>query len=99
MKSKVLGKEDVEKILKDFIYYPLTGEIYHKEHGSGHHESHTTLIKLLDGSQTNMPVTKLAYILAYGACPVRRVTVRRGLGIPRLAKDSLIAHGTHNRLT
>ena len=99
MRSKIIGKEDVAKILKDFVYYPLTGEIYHSGYGSGYHESATIQIRLLDGTLTNMPVTKLAYILAYGVAPVRRVTIRKGLEIPRLAKENLIAHGTHNRLT
>lgn len=97
VKTKALGPEKVAYLRSLFTYEPVAGYItravttakkgvVHKPY----HNSPTVMVPWADGTKTNMPVTKLAYILAYGRSPTRRVIVRNGLNRNKTAKDSLI---------
>lgn len=99
MRSQVITPEKVHLLKKLFNYEPVAGYINRTGTHKFYQDVTTVMITWADGSKTNMPTTKLAYILAYGRAPLHRVVVRKGLKRNKTSIDCLVEQPNHTVVT
>ena len=78
MKPTPLNESHLAHIAATYGYDPKTGSIYRKKTKVILDNQPTYRITFPDGTKTNMPVKRLAYIMAFGKVPLGYVRVKKG---------------------
>ena len=99
MRSEVITPERVAHLKKLFTYEAQAGYINRTGTHKFYQDSTTVMISWPDGTKTNMPTTKLAYILAYGRAPLHRVVIRKGINRNKTGIESLIEQHSEQVVT
>ena len=90
MKPTPLNKAQLKHIFATYGYDPVTGSVYNQATSVIMNDRSTFHIYFPDGTKTNMPIKRLAYILAFRKVPIGYVRTRRGttgLSLPCLIEE------------